>query len=77
MTVHAQTPADAFFTAGVAETDAQIAAVLSGELKRQQDQIELIASENIVSKAVLETQGSVLSSPRRLNATDRGSPVSL
>ncbi|WP_374534831.1 serine hydroxymethyltransferase [Phenylobacterium sp.] len=60
MTVHAQTPADAFFTAGVAETDAQIAAVLSGELKRQQDQIELIASENIVSRAVMEAQGSVL-----------------
>jgi glycine hydroxymethyltransferase len=60
MTVHAQTPADAFFTAGVAETDAQIAAVLNGELKRQQDQIELIASENIVSRAVMEAQGSVL-----------------
>ena len=60
MTVHAQTPADAFFTAGVAETDAQIAAVLDGELKRQQDQIELIASENIVSRAVMEAQGSVL-----------------
>ena len=60
MTVHAQTPADAFFTAGVAETDAQIASVLNGELKRQQDQIELIASENIVSRAVMEAQGSVL-----------------
>ena len=60
MTVHAQTPADAFFTAGVAETDAQIAAVLDGELKRQQDQIELIASENIVSRAVMEAKGSVL-----------------
>ena len=60
MTVHAQTPADAFFTSGVAEADKDIAAVLSGELKRQQDQIELIASENIVSKAVMEAQGSVL-----------------
>jgi Glycine/serine hydroxymethyltransferase len=60
MTVHAQTPADAFFTSGVAETDKDIAAVLSGELKRQQDQIELIASENIVSRAVMEAQGSVL-----------------
>ena len=43
MTVHAQTPADAFFTSNVAQTDPDIAAVLSGELKRQQDQIELIA----------------------------------
>jgi glycine hydroxymethyltransferase len=60
MTVHAQTPADAFFTSSVGETDKDIAAVLSGELKRQQDQIELIASENIVSKAVMEAQGSVL-----------------
>lgn len=60
MTVHAQTPADAFFTASVGEADKDIAAVLSGELKRQQDQIELIASENIVSKAVMEAQGSVL-----------------
>ena len=60
MTVHAQTPADAFFTSSVAETDKDIAAVLSGELKRQQDQIELIASENIVSRAVMEAQGSVL-----------------
>ncbi|HEY9233644.1 MULTISPECIES: serine hydroxymethyltransferase [Phenylobacterium] len=60
MTVHPQTPADAFFTSGVADTDKEIAAVLSGELKRQQDQIELIASENIVSRAVMEAQGSVL-----------------
>ncbi|HEV7383608.1 MAG TPA: serine hydroxymethyltransferase, partial [Phenylobacterium sp.] len=37
-----------------------MARVLDAELKRQQDQIELIASENIVSKAVLEAQGSVL-----------------
>ena len=34
MTVHAQAPADAFFSAGVADTDADIAAVLSGELTR-------------------------------------------
>ncbi|MGH6911478.1 MAG: serine hydroxymethyltransferase, partial [Phenylobacterium sp.] len=37
-----------------------MAAIVGHELKRQQDQIELIASENIVSKAVLEAQGSVL-----------------
>jgi glycine hydroxymethyltransferase len=49
-----------FFQASVAETDPDIAATLRDELIRQQDGIELIASENIVSKAVLETQGSVL-----------------
>ena len=49
-----------FFSASVAETDPALAAVLSGEFRRQQEQIELIASENIVSRAVLETQGSVL-----------------
>lgn len=41
-------------------TDPQISEAISLELKRQQDQIELIASENIVSTAVLEAQGSVL-----------------
>ncbi|MFP5447708.1 MAG: serine hydroxymethyltransferase [Alphaproteobacteria bacterium] len=62
MTAQAQTvsAADAFFSRGVAETDPEIAHVLSKELARQQDQIELIASENIVSRAVLEVQGSVL-----------------
>ncbi|MCA8930131.1 MAG: serine hydroxymethyltransferase [Alphaproteobacteria bacterium] len=49
-----------FFTASVAEADPDLNAALTGELGRQQDQIELIASENIVSKAVLEAQGSVL-----------------
>ncbi|HEX5380228.1 MAG TPA: serine hydroxymethyltransferase, partial [Phenylobacterium sp.] len=51
---------DSFFTAGVADTDRDIFDVLKRELTRQQDQIELIASENIVSRAVLEAQGSVL-----------------
>ena len=62
MTAQAQTAsaADAFFTQGVAQADPDIAKVLERELKRQQDQIELIASENIVSRAVLEVQGSVL-----------------
>ncbi|MDP1641936.1 MAG: serine hydroxymethyltransferase [Phenylobacterium sp.] len=62
MTAQAQTAAaaDAFFGQGVASTDPEIAHVLTKELKRQQDQIELIASENIVSRAVLEVQGSVL-----------------
>ena len=49
-----------FFTASLAETDADLKNSLDGELERQQNQIELIASENIVSKAVLEAQGSVL-----------------
>jgi glycine hydroxymethyltransferase len=49
-----------FFTEGLAAADPQIFAVVEGELKRQRDQIELIASENIVSRAVLEAQGSVL-----------------
>ncbi|MFM8819896.1 MAG: serine hydroxymethyltransferase [Phenylobacterium sp.] len=49
-----------FFSASVAQSDPALSAVLIGELRRQQDQIELIASENIVSRAVLETQGSVL-----------------
>jgi glycine hydroxymethyltransferase len=51
---------DRFFTAGLGETDPDIFASIGDELRRQQDQIELIASENIVSKAVLEAQGSVL-----------------
>ncbi len=49
-----------FFGASLAETDPAIAAALGAELIRQQDGIELIASENIVSRAVLEAQGSVL-----------------
>jgi len=49
-----------FFSASVADSDPTLGAVISGELRRQQDEIELIASENIVSRAVLETQGSVL-----------------
>jgi glycine hydroxymethyltransferase len=51
---------DEFFSAGLGETDPEIFGSIQGELKRQQHQIELIASENIVSKAVLEAQGSVL-----------------
>ena len=60
MTVHVQTSPNGFFTAGVDQADPAIAAVLKGELTRQQEQIELIASENIVSQAVLDVQGSVL-----------------
>ena len=52
--------ADNAFTASLAETDPEIADVIRRELGRQRDEIELIASENIVSRAVLEAQGSVL-----------------
>ena len=51
---------DRFFTAPLAETDPDLAAAIGAELHRQQDGIELIASENMVSAAVLEAQGSVL-----------------
>jgi len=51
---------DRFFSASLAETDPDLKKSIDAELARQQDQIELIASENIVSKAVLEAQGSVL-----------------
>jgi glycine hydroxymethyltransferase len=50
---------DTFFQATVAQADPAIAAALAKELHRQQSQIELIASENIVSRAVLDAQGSV------------------
>jgi glycine hydroxymethyltransferase len=55
----ALTPAD-FFTAGLAEADAEVFRAIRGELRREQEQIELIASENFVSLAVLQAQGSVL-----------------
>lgn len=48
-----------FFTGSLAETDPAVFAGVRHELAREQNQIELIASENIVSKAVLEAQGSV------------------
>ncbi|MGV3769270.1 MAG: serine hydroxymethyltransferase [Sphingobium phenoxybenzoativorans] len=50
---------DGFFTRSLAEVDPAVAAGVAHELKREKTQIELIASENIVSKAVLEAQGSV------------------
>jgi glycine hydroxymethyltransferase len=49
-----------FFSAPLHETDPALAAAIGAELRRQQDGIELIASENVVSAAVLEAQGSVL-----------------
>ena len=51
---------DSFFTAPLNEADPEIAAAIKGELGRQRHEIELIASENIVSRAVLEAQGSVM-----------------
>jgi len=55
-----ESAADPFFAAPLAETDPEIADAVQRELGRQRDEIELIASENIVSRAVLEAQGSVL-----------------
>ncbi|HEX6013852.1 MAG TPA: serine hydroxymethyltransferase, partial [Geminicoccaceae bacterium] len=49
-----------FFSAPLAEVDPELAGAVRAELGREQDGIELIASENIVSRAVLEAQGSVL-----------------
>ncbi len=50
---------DGFFTRSLADADPEVFAGVAHELAREQHQIELIASENIVSKAVLEAQGSV------------------
>ena len=49
-----------FFSASLVESDPALAAAIGDELVRQQDQIEMIASENIVSTSVMEAQGSVL-----------------
>ncbi len=51
---------DGFFTEDLKRADADVNAAIENELNRQQTQIELIASENIVSKAVLDAQGTVL-----------------
>ena len=53
-------PEAGFFSDPLARVDPELAAAVAGEWRRQQSQIELIASENIVSRAVLEAQGSVL-----------------
>ena len=50
----------AFFDADLAKDDPDVFAAIEGEIRRQQDEIELIASENIVSPAVLQAQASVL-----------------
>ncbi len=51
---------DAFFNRSLADADTAVAASIDGELGRQRHEVELIASENIVSRAVLEAQGSVM-----------------
>ncbi|MBL8589857.1 MAG: serine hydroxymethyltransferase [Methylobacteriaceae bacterium] len=56
----APTLSNSFFSASLAEADPEIARAIELELGRQRDEIELIASENIVSRAVLEAQGSVM-----------------
>jgi glycine hydroxymethyltransferase len=53
-------PPSGFFADPLASADPEIADAISGELGRQREEIELIASENIVSRAVLEAQGSIL-----------------
>ena len=59
---------DGYFKSGL-DADPELAASIRGELRRQQNSIELIASENIVSRLVLEAQGSVLT-----NKTVEGPP---
>jgi glycine hydroxymethyltransferase len=54
-----ETHADGFFADALDAVDPAVSQAVRGELRRQQNQIELIASENIVSRAVLEAQGSV------------------
>ena len=51
---------DGFFDQDLASADREVFAAVAQELKRQQNEIELIASENIVSRAVLEAAGTVL-----------------
>ena len=60
VTQSALSTVEGFFAASLAESDPEIADAIRRELRRQRDEIELIASENIVSRAVLEAQGSVL-----------------
>ena len=62
-------PHAGYFSAALKQADAEIAGAIDDEMVRQRDVIELIASENIVSRAVLEAQGSVLT-----NKTVEGYP---
>jgi len=60
LTMTSSAPNASFFSASLAKADPEIADAIRGELGRQRHEIELIASENIVSRAVLEAQGSVM-----------------
>jgi len=60
MPQNSNTCADRFFNSDLETVDADIFNAIRGELSRQREEVELIASENIVSRAVLEAQGSVL-----------------
>ena len=60
VTQGAKVTAEGLFSASLAESDPEVADAIGRELSRQREEIELIASENIVSRAVLEAQGSVL-----------------
>jgi len=60
MTVDTAIRSAGFFTDSISQSDPAVAKAIGKELNRERKQIELIASENIVSKAVLEAQGSVL-----------------
>src|SRR6266403_203432 len=71
---HTASAPDSFFTATLDRADPDIAAAIRGELGRQRHEIELIASENIVSRAGLEAQGSALTS--RYTGGDPGSHYS-
>jgi glycine hydroxymethyltransferase len=62
-------PTPGYFESGLASVDPEVAAALAAEMTRQQDQIELIASENLVSAATLEALGSVIT-----NKTVEGYP---
>lgn len=58
--MNAASPADDFFSRSLSERDPELFDAVAKELDRQRNEIELIASENIVSRAVLEAQGSIL-----------------
>ncbi len=60
MSAYANNEIEKFFTAHLSDADPDLKAAIDKELGRQRDEIELIASENIVSRAVMEAQGSVL-----------------
>ena len=60
MALAAASTNDSFFTAPLSEVDPEIFGAIRSELGRQRHEIELIASENIVSRAVLEAQGSIM-----------------